>query len=130
MRRRVRLLNVDVDDITMDELVENFREGVMLTLHVDSIMKLQTDPTVLYGMFVKTGKFDLSLVHHGWVAARTDENGYNTYVIPALSPDRSQAGDKYTFHLRPLPGVVLPAVASLHGLPKITIRAKWVHLAG
>jgi len=44
MRRRVRLLNVDVDDITMDELVENFREGVMLTLHVDSIMKLQTDP--------------------------------------------------------------------------------------
>jgi N-acetylglucosaminyldiphosphoundecaprenol N-acetyl-beta-D-mannosaminyltransferase len=43
MRRRVRLLNVDVDDITMEELVENFREGVMLTLHVDSIMKLQSD---------------------------------------------------------------------------------------
>ena len=44
MHRKVRLLNVDVDDITMDELVENFREGVMLTLHVDSIMKLQNDP--------------------------------------------------------------------------------------
>jgi N-acetylglucosaminyldiphosphoundecaprenol N-acetyl-beta-D-mannosaminyltransferase len=44
MDRKVRLLNVDVDDITMDELVENFREGVMLTLHVDSIMKLQKDP--------------------------------------------------------------------------------------
>ena len=43
MNRKVRLLNVDVDDITMDELVENFREGVMLTLHVDSIMKLQKD---------------------------------------------------------------------------------------
>jgi N-acetylglucosaminyldiphosphoundecaprenol N-acetyl-beta-D-mannosaminyltransferase len=43
MDRKVRLLNVDVDDITMDELVENFREGVMLTLHVDSIMKLQKD---------------------------------------------------------------------------------------
>jgi len=27
----------------MDELVEGFREGVMLTLHVDSIMKLQKD---------------------------------------------------------------------------------------
>jgi N-acetylglucosaminyldiphosphoundecaprenol N-acetyl-beta-D-mannosaminyltransferase len=41
--QKVRLLNVDVDDITMDELVENFRQGVMLTLHVDMIMKLQKD---------------------------------------------------------------------------------------
>jgi exopolysaccharide biosynthesis WecB/TagA/CpsF family protein len=43
MRRRVRLLNVDVDDITMDELSETFREGMLLTLHVDMIMKLQHD---------------------------------------------------------------------------------------
>jgi exopolysaccharide biosynthesis WecB/TagA/CpsF family protein len=43
MKRKVRLLNVDVDDIDMDELVENFRRGVMLTLHVDMIMKLQKD---------------------------------------------------------------------------------------
>jgi N-acetylglucosaminyldiphosphoundecaprenol N-acetyl-beta-D-mannosaminyltransferase len=40
---RVRLLNVDVDDITMDELVESFDEGLMMTLHVDMIMKLQKD---------------------------------------------------------------------------------------
>jgi exopolysaccharide biosynthesis WecB/TagA/CpsF family protein len=44
MYHKVRLLNVDVDDIAMDELVERFREGVILTLHVDMIMKLQTDP--------------------------------------------------------------------------------------
>ena len=43
MRRRVRLLNVDVDDITMDELVGVFRHGLLLTLHVDMIMKLQRD---------------------------------------------------------------------------------------
>lgn len=42
-RKRVRLLNVDVDDITMDELVESFHEGLLLTLHVDMIMKLQKD---------------------------------------------------------------------------------------
>ena len=41
--RRVRLLNVDVDDITSDELVETFKEGLLLTLHVDMIMKLQQD---------------------------------------------------------------------------------------
>jgi N-acetylglucosaminyldiphosphoundecaprenol N-acetyl-beta-D-mannosaminyltransferase len=43
MHRKVRLLNVDVDDVSMDELVETFRHGVMLTLHVDMIMKLQKD---------------------------------------------------------------------------------------
>jgi exopolysaccharide biosynthesis WecB/TagA/CpsF family protein len=43
MRRQVRLLNVDVDDITMDELVDSFREGLLLTLHADMIMKLQKD---------------------------------------------------------------------------------------
>lgn len=41
--RRVRLLNVEVDDVTMDELVESFREGMLLTVHVDMIMKLQDD---------------------------------------------------------------------------------------
>lgn len=42
-RKRIRLLNVDVDDLTMDELVDSFREGLLMTLHVDMIMKLQKD---------------------------------------------------------------------------------------
>lgn len=40
---RVRLLNVEVDNLTMDELVDSFQEGMLLTLHVDMIMKLQKD---------------------------------------------------------------------------------------
>jgi UPF0755 protein len=47
-------------------------------------MKLQTDPTVLYGMFVKTGKFDKDLAFHNFVAAREDHNAYNTYAIDGL----------------------------------------------
>ena len=43
MPRKVRLLNVEIDDVTMDELVETFREGMLLTVHVDMIMKLQQD---------------------------------------------------------------------------------------
>jgi N-acetylglucosaminyldiphosphoundecaprenol N-acetyl-beta-D-mannosaminyltransferase len=43
MHDSVRLLNVDVDNITMDELLDSFCRGVMLTLHVDMIMKLQKD---------------------------------------------------------------------------------------
>lgn len=42
-RPRVRFLNVEVDDITMDELVDSFQEGLLLTLHVDMLMKLQHD---------------------------------------------------------------------------------------
>ena len=40
---KVRLLNVDVDDITMEELLNSFGEGMLLTLHVDMIVKLQQD---------------------------------------------------------------------------------------
>ena len=43
MSERVRLLNAEVDNITMDELVDSFREGLLLTLHPDMLMKLQTD---------------------------------------------------------------------------------------
>jgi N-acetylglucosaminyldiphosphoundecaprenol N-acetyl-beta-D-mannosaminyltransferase len=43
MGKKVRLLNVDIDDITMDELVATFREGLLLTVHVDMIVKLQSD---------------------------------------------------------------------------------------
>ena len=43
MARKVRLLNVDVDDITLEELLDSFRDGMLLTLHVDMLMKLQTD---------------------------------------------------------------------------------------
>ena len=43
MPGKVRLLNVDIDDITMDELVSSFRGGALLTVHVDMIMKLQKD---------------------------------------------------------------------------------------
>jgi exopolysaccharide biosynthesis WecB/TagA/CpsF family protein len=43
MSRKIKLLNVEIDDIGMDELVETVREGVILTLHVDMIMKLQKD---------------------------------------------------------------------------------------
>src|SRR5664279_3880670 len=40
---RVRLLNVEIDNISMDDLINTFKEGLLLTLHVDMIMKLQKD---------------------------------------------------------------------------------------
>lgn len=40
---RVHMLNAYVHDLDMDTLVDTFQSGVMLTLHVDMIMKLQVD---------------------------------------------------------------------------------------
>lgn len=40
---RVDIMNAYVHDISMDELIEKFDRGLLLTLHVDMIMKLQTD---------------------------------------------------------------------------------------
>ena len=41
--RKVPMLNTYVHDVAMDDLVADFTQGVMLTLHVDMIMKLQQD---------------------------------------------------------------------------------------
>ena len=40
---RFKLLNVEIDNISMNDLVTTFCKGLLLTLHVDMIMKLQTD---------------------------------------------------------------------------------------
>jgi len=40
---KVQMLNAYVHDLSMKALVENFDEGLMLTLHVDMAMKLQKD---------------------------------------------------------------------------------------
>lgn len=40
---RKQLLNVYVDDLTMQDVVERFDEGLMLTLHSDMLIKLQSD---------------------------------------------------------------------------------------
>jgi exopolysaccharide biosynthesis WecB/TagA/CpsF family protein len=42
-RKKVPMLNAWVHDVSMDDIVEHFCEGAMLTLHVDMIMKLQQD---------------------------------------------------------------------------------------
>lgn len=43
VREKVQLLNVAVDNITQKELLQTFKKGMLLTLHVDMIMKLQKD---------------------------------------------------------------------------------------
>ena len=42
-RHKVPMLNAYVHDLSMDTLVAEFTEGMMLTLHVDMAMKLQSD---------------------------------------------------------------------------------------
>jgi N-acetylglucosaminyldiphosphoundecaprenol N-acetyl-beta-D-mannosaminyltransferase len=41
--KRVPILNAFVHDVTMAELIRDMDEGLLLTLHVDSLMKMQKD---------------------------------------------------------------------------------------
>lgn len=45
-------------------------------------MKLQTDPTIIYGKAIETGKYEINITHQDLVA----ESRYNTYFIPGLPP--------------------------------------------
>ncbi|MFV0258459.1 MAG: WecB/TagA/CpsF family glycosyltransferase [Acidimicrobiales bacterium] len=42
VHRPIRLLNVDIDDVTTEELLEK-RDGTIITIHVDMMAKLQKD---------------------------------------------------------------------------------------
>lgn len=46
-------------------------------------MKLQTDPTILYGKAVMSGKLSMSISRDD---LQNEKNPYNTYVIPSLPP--------------------------------------------
>ena len=43
MMNRIRILNVDIDDLSMDELLVHLKNGVLVTPNVDDIMKHQKD---------------------------------------------------------------------------------------
>ena len=47
IRRRVPVLNIEVDDLDMDELMDQFDEGLLVTPNVDHLMLLQRDPRLL-----------------------------------------------------------------------------------
>ena len=43
MSSKVRLLNVDIDNLTVDELLEKYRKGILFTPNIDHLIKLQKD---------------------------------------------------------------------------------------
>ncbi|MCD4698078.1 MAG: WecB/TagA/CpsF family glycosyltransferase [Bacteroidales bacterium] len=43
MKKRIRIFNIEVDNITEKELLETFSEGVLVTPNVDHLIKLQHD---------------------------------------------------------------------------------------
>ena len=39
----IQVLNIDIQNITRQELLENLKEGVLVTLNLDHLIKLQKD---------------------------------------------------------------------------------------
>src|SRR5690606_18277209 len=40
---KTRILNIDIDNLTTDELLESFDEGILVTPNIDHLIKLQKD---------------------------------------------------------------------------------------
>ena len=51
--KRVRILNVDIDNVTQDDLLTNLSKGVLVTPNIDHLVKLQKDRE-LYELYQKT----------------------------------------------------------------------------
>lgn len=43
----VKVLNIDIQNITRQELLENLKEGVLVTLNLDHLIKLQKNKEFL-----------------------------------------------------------------------------------
>jgi len=88
--RKVPLLNVFVHDVTMNEVVNEFDEGMMLTLHVDMIMKLQQDRE-FYDIF---DQFDL-------ITCDSQILYFATKFLGAPVPERVSGSDYFPrFYMR------------------------------
>jgi exopolysaccharide biosynthesis WecB/TagA/CpsF family protein len=88
--KRIPLLNVYVHDVSMDELVEGMDEGLLLTLHVDMIMKLQQDRE-FYDIF---NKFDV-------ITCDSQILYFATRFLGAPVPERVSGSDYFPkFYMR------------------------------
>ena len=49
----VKVLNIDIQNMTRQELLENLKEGVLVTPNLDHLIKLQKDKE-FYGVYQKS----------------------------------------------------------------------------
>jgi exopolysaccharide biosynthesis WecB/TagA/CpsF family protein len=107
-RERVKLLNVEVDNTTMDEVVESFREGMLLTLHVDMIMKLQRDREfyeMLPAFDVVTCDSQILYVAAGLLGTPLKERVSGSDFFPRFYQKHKDDGDVTIFICGGAPGV-------------------------
>ncbi len=106
VRAQVRLFRKNFDDVMKDKKITNLNDDQILTLasiieketgnakerplissvfhnRIHKKMKLQTDPTILYGKSVLSRKLEMNITRADLTAKN---NPYNTYVIPFLPP--------------------------------------------
>lgn len=48
--KKIKILNLDLDNLSTTEFLENFQAGVVFTPNVDHLIKLQKDPEFLGGV--------------------------------------------------------------------------------
>ncbi|MEY1556939.1 WecB/TagA/CpsF family glycosyltransferase [Yoonia sp. R2331] len=113
-----QLLNVFVHDLTMDEVVADFDEGLMLTLHSDMLIKLQRDRS-FYDAFQQ---FDLITCDSQILYAALKlmgtpvrERVSGSDYFPRFYMHHKDNPDVTVFLLGGLPGVADKAAARING---------------
>ena len=96
----VKVLNIDIQNITRQELLENLKEGVLVTPNLDHLIKLQKDKD-FYDCYKKAG----------WVVC--DSNILRLFSKLLKKLNRASCGPRG--HMKP--GVVLSAFNIMGILP-------------
>lgn len=115
--RRVPMLNAFVHDVAMDDLVENFREGVMLTLHVDMIMKLQKDREfyeLLDQFDVVTCDSQIMYFATGWLGNKVQERVSGSDYFPKFYTRYAQDPSMTVFLCGGKPGIAEMAAQNIN----------------
>jgi N-acetylglucosaminyldiphosphoundecaprenol N-acetyl-beta-D-mannosaminyltransferase len=115
--KRVQMLNAYVHDIAMDDLVENFREGVMLTLHVDMIMKLQQDRDfydLLDEFDVITCDSQIMYFSTGWLGNKVQERVSGSDYFPKFYTHYADDLSMTVFLCGGKPGIADMAAANVN----------------
>ncbi len=117
--RRVRLLNVWVDDLSVEEIVERLDEGLLCTVNVDHLYQLQRNPDFAQAYAgAAIVSCDSKYVRGGVLAAGRGpmRKACGSDIVPAYWRHHSGNPDVTIFLLGAKPGVAATAQARINRL--------------
>lgn len=117
-RSRVRILNVEFDNLTQRELLERFSSGVVFTVNVDFVMRLQRDQA--FGELHRSAAFSIAdgqmlVFASRFLGTPLKERIAGADLLPAFCEYHRANPDVRLFLLGAGPGIAESAMHKLNG---------------